>query len=332
MCVCYCSKQHQQQDSKFHARVCAEWQSIYNEKRASSNCSITALRNTVDAVLNVHDAELLQLLFHRCCCQCRSQGDDLVECEDCHMCWHCPKHDGQHQCSELRLAHDCELLMTQYHHRPPVTFPTEIRNTITSLPSSWEEYFRWRNMTGLHVMSDASKAIISSILMLPLTILFVLDKLAYPIHSTMTIHVVGARLYEVVSSSACEELLHVLPSVQHLNLLLVGPDITSSEWNDPEYTHQPLCDECVAQGRTMTVLYANALYHEYAARKGYRAPDIAIAPNAGMFILQHRPLMFQACFYTPLGHQPFNVFFSQTSLVSLLVMIKKIVMQIQPSC
>ena len=93
-------------------------------------------------------------------------------------------------------------------------------------PEDWEEYAAVR---GMPTKDDALTAFITDVLTFPLTIFHALRVAVAPeallMCSELEIHVLGAAFHEPNWLNKWGELLQLLPSVDKLKLVLIGPDI-----------------------------------------------------------------------------------------------------------
>jgi hypothetical protein len=74
----------------------------------------------------------------------------------------------------------------------------------------------------------------------------------------LTIHIVGAAATnEQFTITVFEELLHVLPTLQQLTFVMVGPKLS------PHSPATVTCEKCQKVGKRMTFLSYSMLYEEY---------------------------------------------------------------------
>eukprot|EP01137_Pigoraptor_chileana_P000747 Opistho-2@37400 len=102
---------------------------------------------------------------------------------------------------------------------------------------------------------------------------------------TLVVHVVGAAMPEVNMCLVYEEILHVLPALNSLRIVLIGPDL-------PEFGHideesLTCCPACTSAGRTRKLSVCHELYHELVpklqeAADGRERPDVIVAFNSGI--------------------------------------------------
>jgi mitochondrial splicing suppressor protein 51 len=98
---------------------------------------------------------------------------------------------------------------------------------------------------------------------------------------TISVHLVGAAGKEFHSLAMFEEMLHLLPSLKHLRVTLIG---TGNDQGDGQVNHEVPCNccpTCTKSGRRRTAALYKGLYHEYVKSDLYRKPDIAVLFHSG---------------------------------------------------
>ncbi|KAK5134053.1 hypothetical protein LTR08_006943 [Meristemomyces frigidus] len=124
-------------------------------------------------------------------------------------------------------------------------------------------------------------------LTMPLTILAALEDSVPDILSkdTLVLHIVGAAGKEFQSLALYEEILHLLPTVKHLEMVLAGPESPGASAGQTGDHGQVIeldcCSTCTGAGRHRTVTSFQGGYHEYAARPAYTKPDLAVLFHSG---------------------------------------------------
>ncbi|MCJ1284500.1 hypothetical protein MMC26_003833 [Xylographa opegraphella] len=122
---------------------------------------------------------------------------------------------------------------------------------------------------------------------MPLTILSALEKGLPNLtsRSKLVIHIVGATTVEFKNLKVFEEILHLLPTLKHLQLILVGPNSPSANLEKPEGIGEPIeldcCPICTSLGRGRSMTSYWGLYHEYAKTSQYHPPDLAVLFHSG---------------------------------------------------
>jgi splicing suppressor protein 51 len=99
---------------------------------------------------------------------------------------------------------------------------------------------------------------------------------------TFCVHIVGADTKELLNLMMFEEMLHLLPSLRHLKITLIGP----AEVDDPNNRlsqEMPcnVCQSCAQAGRTRTTTVYQGLYHDFTTNPKYQRPDIAVLFHSG---------------------------------------------------
>ena len=121
-------------------------------------------------------------------------------------------------------------------------------------------------------------------LSMPLTILAALETGIEDLSSrqSLTISLIGARSSEIESAWVFEELLHLLPKLQTLHLMFVGPE---SKVTDPdckgnisEYENCPACKSLLK--KRLWGMHCG-LYHDFVKESYYQKPDLAVLFHSG---------------------------------------------------
>jgi mitochondrial splicing suppressor protein 51 len=116
----------------------------------------------------------------------------------------------------------------------------------------------------------------------PLSIIAALEDIGLVSKEKITLHVIGAAGKEMAEMMLMEELLHLLPSLNHLDILYIGPN--TPVLNSPfEYETIDLdcCPTCKSRNRRRSVTLYRALYHDFAQSPHYRKPDLAVLFHSG---------------------------------------------------
>ncbi|KAI4283888.1 MAG: hypothetical protein L6R38_001850 [Xanthoria sp. 2 TBL-2021] len=96
--------------------------------------------------------------------------------------------------------------------------------------------------------------------------------------SALVIHIVGAADDELSVMELNEDLLHYCPNLEELSIAYVNPHVPKNSTEK-----RKLCDECHKNGRSLTVAYFQALYHNSALvkNKSENVADLICAFNRG---------------------------------------------------
>ena len=123
-------------------------------------------------------------------------------------------------------------------------------------------------------------------LSIPLTILAALHDTLPDLQSrtNLTIHLVGASAREVSDIALFEELLHLIPALEHLSLVLAGPEApggggAGNAGSEP--VDMDCCTTCSARGRRRTVQLFRGVYDAFGDSPGYTKPDMAVLLHSG---------------------------------------------------
>ncbi|KAF5317632.1 hypothetical protein D9758_018964 [Tetrapyrgos nigripes] len=132
-------------------------------------------------------------------------------------------------------------------------------------------------------------------LSIPMTILYSLQKLygedldgkGWSRKETLNIHVLGASETELMMSQMFEEILHRLPAVKTLNILLVGPGLSTFGRADRSPKQMQMCPKCSTLNRKRFHDHQPFAYHDYVRNQGskFTKPDLAIAFNSASTVM-----------------------------------------------
>lgn len=118
---------------------------------------------------------------------------------------------------------------------------------------------------------------------MPLTIIAALEA-SIPDLSTrkrLELHLVGATGREAQQLVLFEEFLHLLPKLETLKVVLVGPNSTPGDGDLAKEIQMECCPACTSRGRKRIVLMRRKLYHDYAQTPEFTKPDLAILFHSG---------------------------------------------------
>lgn len=235
----------------------------------------------------------------------------MSTCSDCksnHTADECIHYSLLGELEEHKLQHFAAHSTTS-----PTIIPTKAKfaGTAPSLSSAggWLDYYRHiadkRNVSSniaadfsfnvTHDGVDESVArkrwrhllLATDSLSMPLTVLAALEESVPdpPAAETVTLHIVGAAGKEFQSLKLFEEILHLLPTVKHLKVALVGPESPGTSAGQTGDLDQDIelncCSTCGSNGRRRTVTSFQGGYHEYATRPAYTKPDLAVLFHSG---------------------------------------------------
>lgn len=124
--------------------------------------------------------------------------------------------------------------------------------------------------------------IATEVLTMPLTILAALEDSPNDLltQKTISIHLIGAGGKEFQNLMLFEEILHLVPSLQTLNIILIGPKSAAAKQTTNEISLET-CPACSSRGRKRTVALYRGLYHDYVEEFHYQKPDLAVLFHSG---------------------------------------------------
>lgn len=117
-------------------------------------------------------------------------------------------------------------------------------------------------------------------LTIPLTVLAGLEEAVPDLldSRTVSIHLIGAAGKEFRSLKLFEEILHLLPSMKHLKIALIGPESPAGFDSDIDLD---CCSTCTRHGRRRTVTSFQGGYQDYKDTAQYCKPDLAVLFHSG---------------------------------------------------
>jgi splicing suppressor protein 51 len=104
---------------------------------------------------------------------------------------------------------------------------------------------------------------------------------------SINLHIIGASGAEYASLPAFEEVLHLLPSLETLNISFVGLNVLDVPKGNVEVQTQHAflcCNMCTQMGRSISISVWRGPYHKYIDTKLYRTPDLAAAFHSGFTV------------------------------------------------
>lgn len=302
--VYYCSPEHQRLHWKEHKQLCthlskaaqaAEQETFFCGAAGSSSSEWNKFRGNAvrtASVILARPLELMEqevLLFPRTCrlASCHLAVGELQDCTACHAVTYCSDshreaQEAQHLpvCRQLRL---CRLLDWQ-EARLGVglpAIPSHLDNTfLASAPDI--SHFLEQPWPGDHtniIKEEADWAFLTNQLSGPLTLLDVGCRFLPSLGSmaSLTIHVVGAGIVEMMGLIKWEYLAHRLPQLRSLKYVFIGPELEAESEDSPVV---PPCSSCTSLGRSISYLVHCGTYSHYL-KTGSPAPDLVLAQNCG---------------------------------------------------
>lgn len=240
---------------------------------------------------------------------------ELVACGVCRSAWHCSSRDcagsfeeshGPGKSTECRAA----ALMSKANamsaptegettYGPQWVLQRALESHITQLPADWTEYHKqcaWDRLTPTTAL-DGVRVVASNEASYPMLIMRGLRAVSFVdllTAKTVRIHVVGLRQSPLMPQY--EQLLHLLPSAQHLWIRFVGPQlpeaskIVTSGWATRVLGHDDAdtsygknsdvsgkdirCLKCQSGQREVHCAFARGTYHQHLFRASWASPTM----------------------------------------------------------
>merc|ERR1719318_1992945 len=96
--------------------------------------------------------------------------------------------------------------------------------------------------------------------------------------TSLTVHIAGASLYEMMGIIKWEYLAHRLPNISNMQMVFIGPELEQEE--EEEQVPVPQCGDCTTLGRSITYQTHSTTYQQM--RKVYSTvPDLVLVQNCG---------------------------------------------------
>lgn len=238
-----------------------------------------------------------------------------MKCEKCDMAFFCSdtcratslRGHQQQRCSDLQEYAACETVRIQSIKDTGelrVLMPTELpRSSYVPLSTlqSWKEYFELSGNplapaidNDFQPVNDDQKVhTIWRLLKLAtesssfiLTVLAGLESAIPDLASrtSLTLHLLGPDSQELKFMRLHEELLHLLPKLQHLVVVFVGPEFPITGKDSQTPMNLECCPECQSAGRTRQIFFSRSLYHEFCSNNALAVKhpaDMLVAFNSG---------------------------------------------------
>ncbi|KAE9380958.1 hypothetical protein N431DRAFT_396252 [Stipitochalara longipes BDJ] len=249
----------------------------------------------------------------------------LNPCPVCHLVFTSSSCTSSHQLQECKLFETIGNVETFAISHFELCREGEVRGVETSSPkssyrpistiNSWHEYFTritnyeralsgivnsdfGLNQTFLQSLQDEKERVKTKAwyyflfmgtarLSMPISILAALKKSTHDLSTrqSLSISLIGAGEMEIAGLWVFEELLHLLPALQTLNLIFVGPankmlpSISSDGKGDVIECKN--CAECVFSNMRRFWDAYGGLYHDYVNTSYYQKPDLAVIFHSG---------------------------------------------------
>jgi len=300
----YCSPDHQRKHWKLHKSLCnhladaaqTAGQETFFCPISSSQEEWNIFRRNAVQTASVILARPLQLqeqevlLFPKSCriTSCHLTTGEMQDCQACHTVTYCSvqhREEGEKEhktvCRQLRL---CRLL-DQHEAQIGVGLP--------AIPSHLDSQYlgsapdishflepSWDCNTGSILREETEWVFLTNQLSGPLTLLdtgsrFVSD---FGTRESLTIHVVGAGIVEMMGVIKWEYLAHRLPKIRNLIYVFVGPELEAESEDEPVV---PVCGDCITKGTTLEYRVHCGTYSTYQQTDSFSPPDLVFVQNCG---------------------------------------------------
>ncbi|KAF7329079.1 MYND-type domain-containing protein [Mycena kentingensis (nom. inval.)] len=236
----------------------------------------------------------------------------MTACGECKLAWWCSAECEKtfaishtlEQCKTLSTVRAIDSVQIAYalsrRERRSINMRIDFPRTLYVAPSSlggWVKFYQrimphidqfasivaqsLPPLPGVNV-TNAIKLLAQDGASLPLTLLAALEK-AVPNLATrrnLCIHIVAADSRESSAQAMLEDLLHLLPKLQSLTVILIGPNLESMPGGEGDNA----CEYCKPRGRKRMVIRRCLTYHDFALTAEFRAnrPDLIAGFNTGM--------------------------------------------------
>ncbi|XP_048006388.1 uncharacterized protein LOC125241790 isoform X2 [Leguminivora glycinivorella] len=305
--IFYCNQKHKDEDYSQHQALCfavstivhlKDHKFIYADSRNVTGHNYRLLRMQMivscEKVLKRRLAPWEQeaLLYPRMCAlpSCREwRQAKLVDCEGCGQISYCSEHPDHLPKSHSRWCKSYNLYRGLVKHqqtkgRLEPKLPTRVLE-LTPLPENINEVLAAMYEQKID-MSDIEYAALTQLATAPLTALFCLqyrpNTATGNTKKTLTLHIVGAELqFEADVLNKWEVfLLHLLPNVEEMKVVLVGPDLNPSNLPLDLLGKIRYCENCLRKKRRVVFGFQDKrTYHEFWASEDFTEPDLVCAFN-----------------------------------------------------
>ncbi|ALC44624.1 CG13458, partial [Drosophila busckii] len=249
---------------------------------------IRHLEKLINRPLSATEQELL--LFPLICNQntCREHRfKRLVRCGQCGEVAYC-KDQATHLsathaqwCGAYKLFKALVIFQSKFGRvEPPL--PDAV---LKDLPMACSNTRQILKKLHFNVSDECEFAALTQISTGPLTVFYALKLCNRLRESELTVHLIGAEMeFEVDVFQKWELfLLHILPPVQTLNVVFVGPELNPNNINFEQLKKIRCCRLCRKAQRTVQYYFENRLYHDYCKDSKFIHPDLVCFFNSGLY-------------------------------------------------
>lgn len=231
------------------------------------------------------------ILYPRVCRSCRHFSKALRSCPACEIELHCDDHDSGHEkwCREFQVFRRVLLMQHENGHIDP-EMPHIFRNNPLRLPDDFDLLIARLYDYSIYYrdMDCYTYCTLSHISTIPLTTLYSMQ-ISYQNWETIdtfVIHVIGAEFqFECINLHVWEKFfLHLIPSLKHLRLMFVGPELRLPTIPLNLLTTVKICSACKTSGRHVNVsFHPGKFYHDFCRSKQFIKPDLVCLFNPGLY-------------------------------------------------
>ena len=241
-------------------------------------------------------------LFSRKCRKCGiadTKDLPLKNCQGCANVAFCSLHTtgerkkshSELMCQELKFAmgaDNYEMAISVATPNIPSNFDTKFIKKILS-QNIWEYLMKHGGNKKLDFATELEFRFLTDRLSCPLTILYssLLAKKATSVKveemETITLHIVGANVVEMLGLIKFEYLIHRLPKCTHLKIVFVGMELDNEENGPVEGVGE--CYDCSDKGNVVNYELYSMSYKEYCENTSeYTMPNYVVAFNCNLHL------------------------------------------------
>ncbi|XP_032671199.1 uncharacterized protein LOC116844143 [Odontomachus brunneus] len=285
--ITYCNMDHRLRDYASHMQICEVLRKLFKShskfwihlklyleqwiEMRKEFLNLISLQLQRD--LKPYEVQMITLT--KSCFICHKQMN-IHTCKRCYSVNYCPKHIDRlgkhHSCSELMLCFqiDFELAFFSNNKMKFVEFPNEDK-PVVNMDTFIEQYVCPKQYINGIFSKNVLAYFYSDYVSGPLTTYYGMQKIhfLYP-YSCYVIHIIAANFVDREYLAAWELLLHLLPKINHLKIILIGPVLCT------DYNNIEVCPERCIKHKTFNFETHRMLYYDYANSKKYTRPYLIV--------------------------------------------------------